>query len=252
MAAGVERDASQATGNNLSSPAIVLLPGLDGSGELFSELVSELPSALTVVIGKYPNKRFLSYKELIPVVKEIVPNDDPFIIVAESFSTPLATMFAATHPPNLVGLVMCAGFVANPAGNWTLLAKALTTRTLPKVAPPRWFLKHFVIGGSPPPSLEANLCKALSAADSGVMAARLRAVLACDAREDMARSEIPLMYIQAECDRLVPAECFTVIQRIRPNTTLVSIPGAPHLVLQCEPRKCAETIAHFIQELQLI
>lgn len=57
-----------------------------------------------------------------------------------------------------------------------------------------------------------------------------------------------MMYIQAEGDRLVRAECFGEIRRLRPDTVLASIP-APHLVFQREPQKAAEVIVRFIHQL---
>ena len=57
-----------------------------------------------------------------------------------------------------------------------------------------------------------------------------------------------MMYIEAEGDRLVRAECLREIQRLRPDTVLASIP-APHLVLQREPQKAAEIIVRFMHQL---
>ncbi len=223
------------------------MPGLEGTGTLFADFVSQLPPALTVIVGKYPTHEFLSYTELIRCVRGIVPAESPFVLVAESFSTPLAAMFAATRPSNLVGQIMCAGFLTNPAKNWTILARLLARRAVLRISPPRWFLEHFVMGSNPPAALETNFREALREVDAEVLAARLREILKCDAREDLRRTKIPLMYIQAGLDRLVPAECFAEIQRARPDVELVSIPGASHLVLQREPRKCADAIVTFIE-----
>jgi len=228
---------------------LVLLPGLEGSGALFADFVSQLPPTLTVIIGKYPAHQFLSYTELVSYVCEIVPAETAFVLLAESFSTPLAAMFAATRPPNLMGLILCAGFISNPARDWTLLARVLASGVVFRIPPPRWFLQHFVAGNNPPATLEANFRKALRAADADVLAARLRAVLNCNARAELSRTEILLMYIQAGRDRLVSSECFAEIQRVRPDAELVSISGAPHLVLQREPKKCADSIVRFIEGL---
>jgi pimeloyl-ACP methyl ester carboxylesterase len=217
---------------------------------LFADLISELPPSFTVIVGKYPAQRFLSYVELIPYVQELVPREPPFVLVAESFSTPLAVKYAAMRPPDLVGLILSAGFITNPAGNWTLLARLLTRRVVLRISPPRWFLKHFVTGNNSPPALESSFLQALGVPSAEVLVERLRVVLNCDERQALASTKIPLMYIQAECDRLVPKESFREIQRIRPDTALVSIPGAPHLVLQREPRRSSEAILKFIANLE--
>lgn len=226
----------------------MLLPGLDGTGALFADFLLELPQTLSVNIASYPTQRFLSYSGLIPCVKEAVPVTSPFLLVAESFSTPLAARFAATRPRNLVGLVMCAGFITSPVGSWSLLVRVLARPPLFHLSPLSWALEHFLIGTSPPSALETGFRQALRIVKPAVLAGRVRAVLECDAREDLARTQVPMMYIQAENDRLVHAECFREIQRFRPDTVLASIP-APHLIIQREPKKAAEIIVRFIHQL---
>jgi pimeloyl-ACP methyl ester carboxylesterase len=233
----------------LSLDALVLLPGLDGTGTLFADLVSELPQTLKINVARYPTQTFLSYSELIPWVEKAIPSNRSFLLVAESFSTPLAVKFAATRLPNLAGLVMCAGFITNPVGSWSLLVRVLARPLLFRISPPRLVLEHFLVGANPPNALEAGVRQALRLVNPEVMAGRLRAVLDCDAREDLARTKIPMMYIQADGDRLVRAGYVREIQRLRPDTMLVSIP-APHLVFQREPRKSAEAIMRFIGQLR--
>ena len=81
----------------MSLDALVLLPGLDGTGTLFADLVSELPQTLKINVARYPTQTFLSYSELIPWVEKAIPSNRSFLLVAESFSTPLAVKFAATR-----------------------------------------------------------------------------------------------------------------------------------------------------------
>jgi pimeloyl-ACP methyl ester carboxylesterase len=227
---------------------LVLLPGLDGTGTLFADLISELPPTLSVNIARYPTQRSLSYSELIPCVMEVVPSSSPFLLIAESFSTPLAAKLAATRPPNLAGLVLCAGFIANPVGGWASLVRTVARPLLFRLSPPGFALEHFLIGASPSTALRTAVRQALRLVNPGVLAGRVRAILDCDAREDLLRTEIPVMYIQAESDRLVRQECFREVQQLRPDTVLASVPG-PHLVFQREPRKSAEVIVRFIHQL---
>lgn len=226
---------------------LVLLPGLDGTGTLFADLISELPPTLRVNIARYPTDHFLSYSDLVPCVLEIFPNS-PFLLAAESFSTPLAAKLAATRPPNMEGLVLCAGFITNPFGSWSLLVRVLARPWLFRLSPPDFALEHFLIGADPPDALRAAVRQALQLVKRGVLARRVRAILDCDAREDFARTDVPVMYIRADGDRLVRRECYREIQRLRPDIVLASVPG-PHLVLQREPRQAAEDILRFIHQL---
>ena len=72
---------------------LVLLPGLDGAGELFADFVAALPEACTATVVAYPADKFLSYRDLRPFVSAAVPKSERFVLVAESFSTPLAIWY---------------------------------------------------------------------------------------------------------------------------------------------------------------
>jgi pimeloyl-ACP methyl ester carboxylesterase len=95
-------------------PLLVLLPGLDGTGILFKPLIAALPPEVSTVVVAYPGEQPLGYAELLPVVLAALPTEHAFVLLGESFSGPLAVMAAATRPPGLVGLVLCATFVQNP------------------------------------------------------------------------------------------------------------------------------------------
>ena len=226
----------------------MLLPGLDGTGTLFEGLTPVLaPRFETIHVATYPTHRFLSYAELLPYLNEITPTD-PFILVAESFSSPLAVKFAACHPVNLVGLIICAGFVTNPAGRWSYGVRLLANPLLLGIPLPDFLLDKFLIGPCADVALHGAVRHALSLVQPNVLARRVHAVLECDAREDLRRAKVPIMYIQGESDRLVRAPCFQEIQRLRPDTILASIP-APHLVLQREPEKAAAVVGEFDDRL---
>ena len=90
---------------------LVLLPGLDGTGQLFGDILKILPPALNT--------------ELLRLVSGAVPQTEPFVLLTESFSTPLALKYAATNPSNLAAVVISAGFARNPIGGWSQLVKTV-------------------------------------------------------------------------------------------------------------------------------
>ena len=94
--------------------SLVLLPGLDGTGELFRPLLAELPGWIHPVVVSYPRTEELGYAELLPLAASFLPTDAPFVILGESFSGPLAVMLAAESPAGLKGVVLCASFVRKP------------------------------------------------------------------------------------------------------------------------------------------
>lgn len=229
--------------------SLILLPGLDGTGTLYTNLVSEFPSTLNITTVRYPTERFLSYSQLATWLNDVVPSTAPFVLVAESFSVPVAAKFAGTWPSNLQGLVLAAGFVSNPVGWGRLFLKPLTMRLLYKLPPPNLALDFLLIGLNPPPALRTAIHHALRLVKPDVLARRVRAALNCDARDDLRRVKVPLMFIRPEHDRLIRQNCVRELQQIRPDAAWTSIAG-PHLVLQREPRKSAEAIVRFLSSLE--
>ncbi len=114
---------------------LVLLPGMYGSTELFADFEKALPREFVTERVGYPNDVSLSYAELLELVRSCVPVSESYVIVAESFSTPLAIQFAGTNPPNMKGLVLSAGFATSPV-------RGLLRFMTPFLAP---FLSHLPV-----------------------------------------------------------------------------------------------------------
>jgi pimeloyl-[acyl-carrier protein] methyl ester esterase len=228
---------------------LLLLPGLDGTGELFADFVAALPQSLTATPVEYPRDRFLSYAELPSVVAKAAPSDGPYVLLAESFSTPAAVAYAATRPENLAGLVLCAGYVTNPIGHLTAVVNALARPGIFGFRPPDKVVEHFLTGDVTPPELLHKLRAALRTVSPKVMSARVKEVLSCDGREDLARTAIPLLFLRASNDRLLSSSCGEMVLAARPDARVETIEG-PHLLLQREPQKAAAVIMKFIDQIE--
>lgn len=90
---------------------LVLLPGMDGTGRLFAPLLSRLDDRLEPVVIAYPGHEQLDYDQLHEFVRARLPKGEPFILLGESFSGPVAITLAATAPTGLCGLILCATFM---------------------------------------------------------------------------------------------------------------------------------------------
>lgn len=229
---------------------LVLLPGLDGTGELFADFVAVLPPGMEATVVRYPAAEFRTYAELLAFVRESVSRLEAFVVLGESFSSPLAVHLAATRPANLVGLIICAGFVANPFPHTKFLVKALARPFLFRLPAPGWVYKCFVTGWSASPALRRKVRQVTRRVAPQVLSGRVHEILNCDAREDLVRTSVPIMYLQGAHDRLISRKCFEEIQRLQRRVRLASIPSS-HLVLQQKPREAAEAILRFLQEIEL-
>ena len=224
---------------------LVLLPGMDGSGDLFTDFKTALPKTLDTITVRYPHDESLSYAELDRLVRVSCPTLSPFFLLAESFSTPLAIKYAASNPANLKGLILCAGFASSPVKGWKhflglLLASLVFSFPIPDLANKIW-----LVGFDASPSLLASVRSVISKVKPKVLAGRLHAVLSCDVLAELGQVAVPIMYIQGKYDHLISASCAEKIKRVKSQMNMIKIEG-PHLILQREPNRTAEAVINFM------
>lgn len=204
----------------------MLLPGLDGTGDLFDALVAAAPSGVSTQVIALPHDRARTYAEL---AAELVLPPGELVLVAESFSGPLAVLLAARHR-RVRRLVLCASFVTAPV--WPGLARlpdAMLGRT-----PPRAAVRAALTGGDD--VLAARVLASLAKVPSGIVASRVRAVLSVDVAQTFASLPQPVTLLAATRDRLVPRGALKRMRALRPEAQVVEL-RAPHLVLQSQPHE---------------
>ena len=225
---------------------LVLLPGMDGTGILFEPLIRALSKNLSPIVQAYPGDVPLSYEELLPHVQSALPMAGPFILLAESFSGPLALRIASTHPPGLKGVILCASFIYNP----TRFPKSCRRLIQPFVFGrwPAWLGARALLAGYSKPAVFELVQRAHKLVTPAVLAARARAIIIVNAADALAACRVPLLYLAGSRDRVVPGHNQRRIKKINPNVKVVVLP-APHLVLQNAPEAAAKVIAQFAAEV---
>lgn len=91
-----------------------MLPGMDGSGSLFQPFLAAYAGPQECRVVSYPDDPTLDYESLEAYVRSVLPTAHAFVLVAESFSGPLAMSIAAKPPAGLKGLIMVCSFASNP------------------------------------------------------------------------------------------------------------------------------------------
>ena len=227
---------------------LVLLPGMYGTGDLFRDFAEAISGEFAAQVVSYRNDVFLSYAELLELIRSVVAANEPYVIVAESFSTPLAIQFAATNPPNLKGVVLSGGFATSPV-------RGVLRWLTPYLAPVLSFLPISGIGawaalwGSTAPlELQARVRNAITSVKPRVLMDRIQTVVRCDVLEELRSINVPMLFLQAKHDRLVNAACLKEILAVKPEIEVVVLDGS-HLLLQAMPRKTAEIVADFVRRL---
>ncbi len=231
-----------------SSPLrIVLLPGLDGTGEMFTPFVEALGSQWASTVIEYPRQEPRSYDELFELVRNLLPKEEPFLLLGESFSSPIALRIAANPPPNLRAVVLAAGFVRSPWRTMNWATSYLITPLMFRLAPPSQ-LPPMLMGSESTPELEDILLRAMETVAPAVMACRSRLVARLDATADLKAASVPILYIRSTDDGIVSERSWRQIHTIRPDVALHQMPG-PHLVLQTRPSESVAAIEKFVRTI---
>jgi pimeloyl-ACP methyl ester carboxylesterase len=230
---------------------LVLLPGLDGTGELFQSFLKVLPLSFTPQVVSYPTDQYLTYKELVSLVQTVLPREEPFVLLGESFSGPLSIKVAELSPPNLHAVILCASFVSNPVPPSLTWAASLPSPLLSlvgRLGVPDTLVRFFAAGLDSPQDLLDLFRSVRRKVWTEVLVERIRAVQEVDAREALKNCSFPILYLRAKQDRLISSKCIDEVRDIKPIVTVVEI-DSPHFVLQRKPQEAAAAIAHFLNTL---
>jgi pimeloyl-[acyl-carrier protein] methyl ester esterase len=224
---------------------LLLLPGMDGTGQLFTPLLTALPPTLSAVAFSYPPDEPLGYEELLPLIESAAPHGN-FVVVGESFSGPLALMLAARRPQGLRGVVLCASFVQFPLKvpeRWRAMLRPWMFRWQPL-----WLLSWTLLGCHGFGKLGQLLRTAVRSVSPEALAARARAVARLDVTAELRLCPVPILYLQAADDMVVRPRNWEVVQSVRPDATLKVLPG-PHLVLQVSPCAAVKELVAFCERV---
>ncbi|MBW2526105.1 MAG: hypothetical protein JRI23_18130 [Deltaproteobacteria bacterium] len=228
---------------------VVLLPGMDGTGELLLPLVDDLcergHDAQTIT---YSHEAPQSYAELIEdVVLPALPESEPFVLMGESFSGPIALALAQRAIPGLVGLVLVVTFAEPPDNILLSLTRVLPVKWILSAPIPCWVAHKVMLSGQPVKGDQDALCRVIKMVQPAVLSERLREVR--ELRLAKKPIDIPAIYIRAADDQLLPADAVDGVKAIVPAVKVHDVPG-PHLVLDTAPDICARLIDEFVRTLQ--
>lgn len=221
-----------------------LLPGLEGTGRLFSRFAAATSAALELRVVPYPPDRVLDYEALAAVVRAELPADRPFALLGESFGGPLALRLAADDPPGLVGVVLASTFHRRLAAAALRALRPLSFAFF-RLRPPDHAVRLLLGGHDAPPDLVADVQLAVASVRGAVLAARAREALRVDATEWLLRCPAPVLFMGGRHDRLLRTGLPIEIRMLRPDAEIRML-DAPHLVLQREPVLAARLVEEFL------
>jgi pimeloyl-ACP methyl ester carboxylesterase len=224
---------------------LVLIPGLDGTGDLFASFIEALDGIECQVIA-YPPDREMNYAEHAAFVRERLPASGDFVLLAESFSGPVGVSIAATPPVHLKGLILCCTFASNPLPVFGPLSRLIAAFPAMKI-PPALFAP-FLYAGHATPELRRTHAAAMAKVKASTLRARVAAILGVDYSLQLRKVAAPILYLRALHDRLVPASALSKIQHVRTDILVEEIDG-PHFLLQTQPRFCADAVKRYLEAI---
>lgn len=227
---------------------LVLLPGLDGTGRLFDPLQQMFPQTVDSTVVSYP-ENCTSYEACVEYAQTKIRHLDRFVVIAESFSGPIAVKLAAQNPEQITGLVLCCSFLSCPISKPVHPLLKLIGRVVFQLPVPAIAVHHWMIGWEADWKLAKEICQVLESVPGEVVFKRVNAVLDVEVSEIFQNLRQPILVINAEQDQLIPSLKINSLSKSS-LITVRNIPG-PHLLLQTHPAQAWELIHSFLNQHHL-
>ena len=221
------------------------MPGLDGTGISLEPLLDRIPADVDVTVIRYPTDELLSFEDHVECALSQVEDGGDRLVLAESFSGPVAVQLVGSGRIEADCLVLCATFVKPPRPFVSAIAKLLPLEALLRLPLPKLFM-NMITGGREFSDAILPLWRRIEkAVPASTLAHRLRLLEGVDVTGYLEGLNIPCCYLQASKDRLVPSRCLAPLAEDVPELEIRRL-GGPHFLLQVRPEACLATIDDFV------
>ncbi len=217
---------------------LVLLPGLDGTGELFKPFIEVLPKDINALVISYPGNIKLSYEELVEFVLNQLP-DNEFILVGESFSGYIAHQIALRRPKNIKAVIFVASFLENPRPLMLGFSGVFPRRYILSGFLPEIVIKMFLFGMNICDQTISLFRQSMNQVSPDILVFRLIEISKISGV--LETCSLKATYIQASNDKLVPKICAAAFKKAYKDICVFEVQG-PHFILQSNPVACLDVI----------
>jgi pimeloyl-ACP methyl ester carboxylesterase len=216
--------------------AVVLVPGLDGTGQLFYRqrpLLTRSRKVATYALRDSTSEMSTLVGDLAGVIETVAPADKRAIVIGESFGGTLAMSLALARPERVAGLVVLNSF-AHFTPQFRLHLALWGLRALP------WGMMPLVRRATASRLHSAHthadevrqFMRVTTAATREGYLNRLRALTRYDIRDRLHELRMPTLFLAAERDHLVPSVTQARFMAARvPNAQVRVLDGHGHICL---------------------
>lgn len=188
-----------------------------------------------------------SFDDYVNTAETMLPSENA-VVLAESFSGPIALALMARYPARIVCAVLCATFAVSPFRSLTRVARILPTSLFHPTSLQRHVIKRFCLNGESDRVLLEQVEAANRSLRASTVQRRLQVLAEIDVRPLLPQIAAPVLYLQATRDRIVGARVSRELTGLLPQVMVRRIEG-PHLLLQSRSAECAAAISDFLVQV---
>ena len=207
---------------------VVLLPGLHGSVALFESFVALAPPWARCRPVALPSDGAQTFSSLAERLAPALQSLEGFVLVAESFSGPIASRLTRILGTKVCLLVLCNPLTVAPVR----LPARLSARLMRSAFCPAWAVSLAMAGSDS--ELGQHILREVRNLPASALEQRLNAAFAAVGQDIAEHVSAPLLAILGTGDRLIPPFLSRPVLSAVPYSTLVEL-KAPHLVVQAKP-----------------
>ena len=222
---------------------IILLPGLDGTGHLFQWLTPYLDD-MDVQVESLPTEGPQDYTSLTAWFAERLPKNEPFVLLAESFSSPIAVQLAQQNA-NIQAVIFVAGFLSKPRRLSLRLAKRYLGKKLLLRPWVKWFGARWIFQKQATQDVLAAFYDCLHQLDNKILRARFSSISRL--KPHPVKLHQPCLYLRPHMDVLVTHNTLAEFVQTCPKLQVMGF-DAPHFILQTQSHTAAQRIREFIHD----
>jgi len=230
----------------METSRLVLLSGLDGTGLLFRRLLTALPDDLRAKVVPYPPAAPMDLSQLAALVLRQLPAEK-VVLLAESFSGLVALELLTNAAARVRGVIFVGAFAEPPRPMLLRFATLASHSGGLMRSIPAFFLRRYCLGPQATAADLNDLREAIAAITPAVLAQRLALIAKRQSFSRLPR-DVPVYYVRASADKLVPASCMSWFLKQFKRCEVEEVRG-PHFVLQANPSDSAAVITRAVRAL---